>query len=367
MAAESPLHATSLVASDAPPRRRAPALDMLRGWLMVHIVVDHALANLTHDWEIRRRMFGYGGTGFTLVSGMLLGYFFVTRGELEPLYARYRQQAMRLLFVVHPLMSLLLFVPHAAEGESLRSFFTHRTYITDLLAVIFLAAPLLKRFPAKARVWTGLACLAVGRLIAIAPPLPRPFDAVEQLLGGSDGAAHATITSGYPFLGCVGTILIGIHLGDRYGRATTRGEDDECVRDVRKTALAAALLTLALVACWALLRQFHVDSPALILAQRFLYPDSDAALVPLYAGVTLLLFSVFLRAENGGVLERFLVVFGKTSLFTYVLQYLVVETLPAMLGFRHHLSLAACGMLIAGAIPVLFVIARTYNEHVTRR
>jgi hypothetical protein len=233
--------------------------------------------------------------------------------------------------------------------------------------VIFLAAPLLRRIPARARLALGLASVALGRAIAITPRLPRPFDALQELLGGADGAGWTTITSGYPFLGCFGTILLGMQLGDLYGRSTQRGQHDECVREVRRMALAGAALTLVLVGSWAFLKRGHVHSPALVFAQRFLYPDSDGSLVPLYSGVALVLFSAFLRFERGSAFERFLVVFGKTSLVTYVLQYFAVETLPAALGWRHHLSLAAVLVLLGVAIPTLYAIARIYNDRFAHR
>ena len=64
-----------------------------------------------------------------------------------------------------------------------------------------------------------------------------------------------------------------------------------------------------------------------------------------------------------GRVERFFVHFGRTSLFTYVVQYYVVQTLPWLLRWRHRMRPWQIVVYLAVALPVMNIASTALERY----
>jgi hypothetical protein len=116
----------------------------------------------------------------------------------------------------------------------------------------------------------------------------------------------------------------------------------------------------AMLAVWAACR-WHlagVDAPQL---RKVLYPSYLLTTYPIYLAGTLFFMAHFMSHANG-VVARFFLVFGRTSLVTYVLQYYVVQTLPWALRWQHRMDPVRIAACLIVALPLLNGIAIVYDR-----
>jgi len=89
-------------------------------------------------------------------------------------------------------------------------------------------------------------------------------------------------------------------------------------------------------------------------------------LLPVYLAALALLFAVFLKEiDISGRYNRFfwlLSVFGRTSLFTFVLQFAVVESVPALLGMKETLGLVGFIVLFVAGSMLIWLLAYLYGR-----
>jgi hypothetical protein len=335
---------------------------------MVLIIATHALRSLAPDAAPRavRLALRYalsGTVGFTTVSGMLIGYFAVARApDLARIHRRYRTQAIRLLLVAHPLIVLALVGPLARDAPAW-DYGLRTLYITDVLALLFLAVvPRVHRAEPLVRLGLGVALIVVARLVWLTPVEPGPLLFARDLLCGI-GEGERVLLSTYAVLPLAGFFLVGSFVGDRFARAEARGQLDQLGRRFVLAATGLVGLSLALGALWVAGKR---GAPVLAAEpiRRLLYPDYHLSLYPAYLGLTLALVGLLVRRRSVGPLQRFFLIFGKTSLFTFVVQYYVVQTLPWALGWEGALSTAELAVFLAAALGVLFAAATLWNRHV---
>lgn len=315
-------------------RARIDAIDLVRGALMILIVGAHAtiVVEPGHHTMLQATRYLLSGTvGFTTVSGLLVGWFAVTKRDRYPrVTRRYLVQAARLVLIAHPLMALALFLPNAAPftDYALRTLF-----ITDTLALLFVVVvPIVPGTAPRVRRAAGVVMVVADALLDLYVAPGPATGLVKEILCGVDPLQPHVLISDYGVLPLGGMFLIGSVIGGRYAEAQARGDEAGFADRSARAAAILAGLGAALVGLW---RLAHVTGH-LELA-RLLYPDYETTLYPIYLAWTLLMFTHALRAPFAHPLVRAVVLLGKTSLFVYVAQYYLVETVPTLFGWKTDL------------------------------
>jgi hypothetical protein len=342
--------------------KRIGAIDFARGALMVMIICAHAtlvVAPEHHRVLMMSRYLLSGTVGFTTVSGILVGWFAVTkRDRWERVTRRYLVQALRLVLIAHPLMALALFLPNDAPlaDTALRTLF-----ITDTLAVLFVVVvPIVPHTRPRARVAVAVAMLLADAVLDLYTPPGPATRLVHELLCGVDPTQPHVLLSNYGLLPLGGMFLIGTRIGELYASVDEDGMP-AFEAALARTAAILAGLSAVLVGAWLVAR--HAGSTQLA---RLLYPDFETTLYPIYLAFTLLIFSQALGARLDGPVARAVSLFGRTSLFVYVAQYFLVETAPTLLGWREALSPLAWGAVCVPAILGLIPAAAAWSRWVKR-
>ena len=239
--------------------------------------------------------------------------------------------------------------------------------ITDTIAVCLLLAPplMLRLSPA------GILALAVG-LLAVTPAarlLWQPTAAVPAVLEGAlfGSRSEAPIVGiDWPLAPWLAIFLLGGQAGLLLA-AVRRGEASlpQIERRLLRWVAALFVIGLGLIAAYKLLRSTWGGAiPESVF--QVLYPDRTTGLLPVYLALLALLLAVLLwHVDWRGRYDRILwalSVFGRTSLFTYVTQFVFVHSLPAICGLRGRLDLAGVLGLAAASVAATWVLAYAYGR-----
>lgn len=348
----------------APPVARVGAIDFARGALMLAIIAGHALVNLApahRDFVLVLEHLLSGTVGFVTVSGMLIGWFAVAKpAAFARICARYRLQAARLLLIAHPMIAIELYLPHAPAGASFVTFATRTLFVTDTLAFLFVVVvPLIRRVPAPVRVALGAGLILANTVANLLHPGGRATALIHDLFDGVDPSQRHVLFSDYGFLPITGMFLIGSWVGDRLAQAQLAGR--ERAFHIRLVSISAILFVTAavLVGTWAAIHRGEHHEMA-----RLLYPDYENTLYPAYLAGTLLLVAGASRLDLQRPLARAVTLIGKTSLFVYVAQYVLVQTLPYLFGWQGELEPITWLALTIGAMGLLVPLAAQWNRRV---
>jgi hypothetical protein len=353
--------------TDAPTRRRRiPTVDIVRGVLMTLIICTHALANVDPVSGgvglTGVRLFLSGTVGFATLSGMLVGYFLVAKADdLKRVFRGYAMRALVLTLVAHPLISLALNGP-IGGGASFLDFMARSIYITDVLAVIFVTiVPLTPRFSPRARLGAGIALIFAARLLILIPAQGGAWLLVRELLAGIETPGPTVLLSTYPLLTIAGMFLVGSWLGHRFGIAQRTGTLPQLSRRFLVSSAGLVVASLVMLALWAVCR-WHIggiDAPSL---KKVFYPQYSLTSYPAYLAGVVFLMGLLITRKSVGPLEGFFLVFGRTSLFTYVIQYYVVQTLPWLLHWKHRMHTWQAALYLAISLPLMNATAAVYDR-----
>jgi uncharacterized membrane protein len=345
-------------------QRRLVVFDALRGFFMLLMAAGHLLRNLRSD-QLAHPALQFlhaaliGTVGFMTVSGMLAGYLL----ERSPAKAartvlRYRRQAIKLILIAHPLLLLALYAWKRAGGVP-PDLIGRTWFITDTLAIVFLAVvPFIARVPPRVRLALGVTCLFVGRLLYVLRPAQSGFGLlIVDALAGADTHARHILYEDYPLLSVTGIFLIGSWIGRQFLDAERAADLRSFADRFRRTFPLLLLITTGCLVVWAILR--HGPQTPL---RAFFYPDLYFTTYPAYLATVLGLACLILYRGRAGSLESFIAVFGRNSLFIYVVQYYVMQTIPLFLGWRHRMSPSVMVLYYAGAIVFLNLVARGFER-----
>jgi hypothetical protein len=307
-----------------------------------------------------------------VVSGVLLGSFVAIRPNIDPVLRRYREQGIRLLLVAHPLIALALYLPLHRPGDGPLRFFFLRHYMTDLLAVLFLGlVPLVPRMSARTRLAVGLGAMVCQRALEGSTLWNEgPWLLLREVLNGVDFHSDRRILiENYPLLNIAGMFLVGTFIGDFIGRRQKAGEIGRASRTLLRAALVLPLASGALLGVWMALKTGYLPDAGGMFRRAF-YPDREGTLFPLYLAFVLALLGIALQRDATGkaltLSERAVETVGKTSLFTYVLQYYLVQAIPCLLGLQREMTVRMWAVWTSGAILVLFGAATLWNRYVKK-
>ncbi|MCG3117453.1 MAG: DUF1624 domain-containing protein [Candidatus Manganitrophus sp. SA1] len=364
-------HQELLPAPTPAPRRRVDAIDVARGLLMCVITVGHGLI-LLNDSESNKwlgllitKVTNLGTPGFTMISGMLLGYFESTYSHFQRIRWKYFIRGIQLLTLAHLLISLATY-PLRQETSLIEAYLRY-WYITDALAVLFMILPnLVPRLDRPARIVLGIICLLSWKLFSFFPSIPSPILLViKEFTFGVSLRDNPLLGDTYPIVPLAGLFMIGTVLGNSLARSIVSETLGQFVRTLRRSIVPLILLSGFFVGLWAGGKFFSEGLFGNTL-KTFFYPEKLSSLLPFYIGVLFLILAYFVRKiemeKNFGRFEKALALFGKTSLFTYVVQYFLVQTIPALIGWRNQLNIAEWTLYLGGTFMILFYLARIYND-----
>jgi hypothetical protein len=333
---------------------------------MTLIITTHMLANSdamgTVALTIVRSLLS-GTVGFVTVSGMLIGYFLKTKaGDLPRVFHRYTVRGWMLVLVAHPLIGIALYGPFGSD-HSLLEFMSHSFFLTDALALLFLVlVPLTPRMTPGVRLRLGVALVIAARFILIMPAPTPALMVVREVLAGIDRDGDRVMLSTYPLLSVAGMFLVGSWIGHRYALAQAAGELPRLGRRFFSSAGALVLVACVLIGAAVVVRR-HVAGANAPVLEEFLGLGYEFSAYPAYLAAVLCVMALLMSRSTISRIERFLVRFGRTSLFTYIVQYYVVQTLPWLLRWRHRMRPWQIVAYLVVAVPVMNLAAAALERH----
>ncbi|HEY2900442.1 MAG TPA: hypothetical protein VGL59_07700 [Polyangia bacterium] len=352
---------------------RLAALDTLRGALLVLILVSHGFGLLAGaamtrtSREAIELLFGVATPSFVLISGTLFGFFLKSRADLSDVFRGYRRRAWLFFGLGHVLLAVELYPLYG--GGSFWAFYLSRWYITDSLGVAFLLMPaVLPSLRPRYRVAIGAVMLLVSRLDVVLPWSAAGSARVivlHQVFFGRPIATPRSVFDCYPLVPIVADFIVGSFIGDRLARALQDGRQGigGFVQEVRRLILPLALLSAAICGAWALVASHFPGHPVL---QALLFPDRSFSLFPAYlawylGALCFLLTYVDAQHRADAPVIGGLALLGRRSLFVFVAQYFVVQTLPAMLGHR-WMSLRGLMLFLPFAVAAVYAATAAWDR-----
>jgi hypothetical protein len=316
-------------------RPRIDAIDAVRGALLVAITCSHALVNIDPHYQRLRTIAGAmlsGSVGFTTLSGLLVGWFAVVKREhFGSVVRRYRIHAARLVLVAHPILLCLTF---PASHRTVVTYVTTTLFITDTFAVLFLVVvPAMPRIAPRTRLIAGASLLAAGATMRLWVPDSFAGELLLDAVSGSDPSRPHVLASAYGLLPIAGMFLIGGWLGDRLALAQAARDERRFIAELDRARTYAIAIGTTLVGAWFAVHQLGAHALAHVL-----YLDYESSLYPFYLAITITLLSFALARQLHSPVARVLTRLGRRSLFIYVVQYAVVETVPYLAGVTGKLS-----------------------------
>lgn len=357
--------------------KRVRFIDVVRGLLMCLIVAGHALIVFDGSkgslWfkEGMIQLVHLGTPGFTAVSGMLFGFFEATRADMTAIRRKYFKRGIQLLAVAHLLIAVAVYYP-LRKGESFAGSYLSYWYITDTLAVLFIVfLPLIKEIRPFYRLAAGVFLLAAWPWVHFSA---RPDSTVlliskDFLFGVNENGRHF-LADAYPIIPLLGLFLVGTTLGSRFALSLKTGTLDLFLTRIRTLIFSLTALSAGLVGIWAF-NKLNVGGPGNAYLKRVFFPNKLYSLLPLYFAMFLSLSLFFIRrieiGKNFKTPEKVLSLFGRTSLFTYVTQYFLVQTLPYFAGWQGALNIPQGLLFLTVSMTLLFVLSYTYDGLLKRK
>lgn len=344
-------------------KNRILTIDTVRGIAMMLIIFSHTRV-LIDQSAISPKTYAalvyftnISTVSFAFVNGVMLSYFFSMGKSWNAVYWRFTKRAL-LLLACHPLIKLLSYPVHIGE-MSFWHYFWIDFPITDTIAFCLLLTPLLARFLSKrARLaFIVLALVLSPAIVAFNRPTTEAGNIIQQFIFGSLWWSTKEIAFPFPILPWVAIDLCGSFVGQALAGLQKGSVDASAlVSCLRRNAVALFAVSGALLVTYKVARgplAAKVDSAWF----EVYYPRPTTELLPFYLGVLLLVIAFLLvRVDLRGWYNRavwFPSVFGRTSLFSYLTQFLLAMTIPSLLGFQGALGLI--GFFIAVVINITTV------------
>jgi len=358
-------------------RNRILSVDVLRGCAMVLVIFQHAYLSVNFQsippvldlfiWKIT----GIAAVAFVSISGMMYSYFLYTRPDWQMAYRRYTRRAAFLLLAAHPVINVVSYY-FTAAGKQYPSGYVEfldlivlKFPITDTIAFCLLASPVFVVITGHMRRAVVISAMLLLAVFIRASMFPVDFHWAlfkEVTFGGLSEPK----VFWFPLIPWLAIFLSGSFAGHVlacYKKGTL--EVYAMVRTINRGGLFLAVCSVVLVLGYKMLK-ITLDStwnPNIFAA---IYPSQTTALLPGYLAALALLFAVFLKETDiSGRYNRLfwlLSVFGRTSLFTFVVQFAIVESVPALLGMKGTLGLLGFIVLFVTGTMLIWLLAYIYGR-----
>lgn len=333
---------------------RFTALDSARGAAMLFVCVAHfadvfftdaspltdLLSSLSH--KIGR----VGTPSFVILSGLVLGYLFKSKGEqFEASRVHLIDRALALLITGH-LLIVACIVTKLGLSVGIRI-----SIVTDMIALcVILGSHVITVTPLYSRIILGLALYAISWAAVIAwQPEPRFLLMVKAIFIG-----EVPLSSGrgtifpfpifFPILPWFAVYLVSSCLGERIAALYHKGMQQTASRSLFKSGGLMLSIGLTLKMVQELLFHFHMLETDSIISV-LLYPSQKfppgVCYLLVYGGTALLLTSFFLWIEAAGLFTRIseaMRAVGQASMGVYVAQFFIYYTVFSLLVSHTNLA-----------------------------
>jgi len=352
---------------------RILSVDSMRGLAMVLVILQHcyqvvdphritAISDLIIYLPTRM-----ASVAFMAVSGMMISFFLYSTVDWKRVYRRFAKRAVMLLLVGHAAIHVARYFYYDPVG--LQTLLDHILYdypITDTIALALLTAPFIIRFVGtRSRAMIAVALLAVTPVVLILfRPTGEAALVVRGLVFGGVPGSHWAVV-GWPLLPWVGIFLCGSLLGQALAQVRTGAASlNDLVRQMRRAG--TVLMAAGVILTGAYKAAAYLFGPFDPVVFNALYPSRTTSLLPIYLAVLLWTFAYLMAAIDGrgqtGRVAWALSVFGRTSLFTYVNQFIFVHSLPALLGLKWKIGVAGFVVLFLCALPASWLVSFAYGR-----
>ncbi|HJS81232.1 MAG TPA: acyltransferase family protein [Nitrososphaera sp.] len=336
------------------------SIDLTRGLAMCLIILFHSVGLLAIPFSssasfVVLKIGNLGIPMFTIISGLMLGYFLHAHDRRSVTNRRYVRRGVLLLMGIHFLNAVGVY-PFYMEGSTFLHSLIFRWFITDTLGLIFLLTPLMGRLDAKYRLLLGVVMLVAWKpLDMVITTESNAMLLFREIVFGVHEDEVQILDYLLPFFPIMGIFLVGTFIGDRFAASLEEGRVKRFIWSMVWVAVSMMCLFLFLTGVWFALRTDLVGLRNQFL-QNLLYQDRFYSLLPFYLSACIgvfgaIAYTVEVKKLNGRALE-WIAIFGRTTLSTYVAQYYVVQGIPSLLGWKHNLTLTQW----AGAVIIMFLI-----------
>ncbi len=354
--------------------KRIASIDAMRGFAMVLVITQHAFHLATVDlaqssvgtliYAVTRM----ASVAFMVVSGAMIGFFQSKASDQGKLVRRYLKRAIVVALSGHLLIPLVRYFYYQADpgGRFLHNLAADYP-ITDTIAVcLAIGVIIITRMSSRKRGMLAIALLVVTPAIQLLWSVEGKLAIIikEALFGAP--FVETPIAVPWPLVPWLGVFLIGSIGGAAIGQIWKKPESVERKsRDFLKVSLLLFACGMALSVAYKLLR---VHAGDLFSTEFFhvIYPTRSTLLLPVYLGILLAVLALILRivrAGSGSLLPVWvLTVFGRTSLFTYITQFIYVHTLPAIAGYKGNLTLTGYIILLLLSLPASWITSYGYGR-----
>jgi uncharacterized membrane protein len=351
---------------------RLLAVDILRGFAMVLVILNHAYQNVNREMmpyfleAIVMIVTNLSAVAFVFISGSMFSYFLYTQSEWKTIYRRYAARAALFLLFAHPAINFAANFYRLIINPGRCSFYELMTIgfpITDTIALCMLLSPLIimRCKPAlRAFIIIILWVITVPVVVLINPTEPYSI-AIKKFLFG------AVRDWNYPIVPWLAIFLSGSFMGSILNQVK-QGTLELTIglRKMNKIAVLLAVCCIMLLLGHKLLKVVfqNIWSPDLFDA---IYPRQTNLLLPGYLAVLSWLFSFYLKRINisglYGRIDWLLSIIGRTSLFFYIVQFALVFSIPDLLHYNGSLGLLGFLTLSAMTLIVTWLLSYLYGHY----
>ncbi len=304
---------------------------------------------------------------FMFVSGMIMTYLMHMANDSREVRLKFLKRGLFLIILVHPVLRLVTFV----YTDNNQGFLDNMIYdhpITDTIGLCLIVAPILIRATGRSlRLGLVIFLLLVTLGVNIWwHPKSGIAEVLRIALFGLDPGSDSAFTVGWPFIPWLAIFLCGSFVGEIY-TSVKKGvlRATEAARRLRRWAAILIPTGLALSSCYLLLKRFDPlawGSDVLVA----LYPRRTTFLLPCYLGFMFVVVAyLVLHIDTKGKYNRVywaLSIFGRTSLFTFVTQFLVVWTIPTLFGLKGTLGYAGFAVTVIAGLLACLVMSYSYGR-----
>jgi uncharacterized membrane protein len=359
--------ASPLKGSNRGPNRIL-TIDTIRGIAMMLIIFSHTRALIDQSLVSEKAyaalvyFTNISTVSFAFVNGVMLSYFFATGADWWKVYQRFAKRAL-LLLACHPVIKILSYPAHLDE-MGFWSYFWTDFPITDTIAFCLLITPLLARalsfWPRVT--YIVLTLLLSPAIVAFYRPTTEVGLIVQQFFFGTLWWSVKDIAFPFPILPWLAIDLCGSFVGQKLA-ALKKGKvsPQEILSNFKRAAIsliwvAGVLIVLYKGAKWALQGSVRPEW------FEVYYPRTTTGLLPAFLAILLVVTALFLyRIDLQGrynLAAWVPSILGRTSLFSYLTQFVTALSIPALLGFKGALSLT--GFFLAVIVNVFVVCLLSY-------
>jgi hypothetical protein len=305
---------------------------------------------------------------FMAVSGMMIGFFFFSTPDWLGLYRRFARRALLLILVAHSGIQLARYFYFGPDHSAMLIHNILFDYpITDTIAVALLVTPLLLKYTTTFTRAVLAACLVVFStvVVIIFQPVTSAGEILKAMLFG--GASVPGIPFwGWPIIPWVGIFFSGSLVGPSLAEVRSgRMSPAALIGEMRIIAVYLMIIGVLLTVGYKLVKvAFGSGLPQAVYDA--IYPSRTTGLLPVYLAI-LLLFLAFLmnRIEINGKYARVewcLSVFGRTSLFTYVTQFIFVHSVPGIFGLQGKMNFLQYVLLFVFGLTASWTLSYLYGR-----